>query len=144
MKNRLMLASVLVIIGLVGAGIVSSEQRLISKPVHINLCKMDLLNKNGQMILLGIPQLTNEEKQKALKITLLDPKVNEIIQGRDYTVQISKILIMQEPSKIVDTGKVQVKLVFLDKNSFSVNIDLKKERVTYIDLPIEKLIKSKE
>ncbi|MCL0053087.1 hypothetical protein M1M86_01150 [Dehalococcoidales bacterium] len=84
-------------------------------------------------------ELTEEEKEKALEIALNDPRVKEIIEGKEYEITgVSAITEITESGEGRKAG-ASVAIFIPEEAIHVVHIDLEKEEVTRIvSLPVRK------
>jgi len=95
-----------------------------SKPSEIIIGK----NDTGE-----IPELTEEQKEKAKEIALSDPEVKEIVEGKRYEIKVTQMIMSRVvDGRVEETGEISVYFEFEDGSWMEVLVDLDKEEVKRI------------
>ena len=97
-----------------------------SKPSEIIIGK----NDTGE-----IPELTEEQKEKAKEIALSDPEVKKIVEGKRYEIKVTPMIMTVINGETKKTTKISVNFEFEDGTRMKVFVDLDKEEVTRILKP---------
>ena len=97
-----------------------------SKPSEIIIGK----NDTGE-----IPELTEEQKEKAKEIALSDPEVKKIVEGKRYEIKVTPMIMTVINGETKKTTKISVNFEFEDGTRMKVFVDLDKEEVTRIIKP---------
>jgi len=95
-----------------------------SKPGEIIIGK----NDTGE-----IPELTEEQKEKAKEIALSDPEVKKIVEGKRYEIKVTQMIMSRVvDGRVEETGEISVYFEFEDGSWMEVLVDLDKEEVKRI------------
>ena len=86
-------------------------------------------DKVGTLIIVGGIELTEEEKKEAREIAISDPKVKDLIEGKNYEMKISGITEL----RMNEIGEAEAEL-----GGASVTFELEKGTIYFVHVDIEK------